>query len=186
MTFVTWHPFCLSSYITRFNLKNHQINSIACLFPTCVCFQQSRYDLIRCRSSLKPTDFPLFPSQYLRLSTSLSVSERRPPKPTLCLLQREKSLLINLLQTAWRKWPGGCKLSLGEKDGWRAKQRGMDGLSVREKRGWRKREEKRSRKEIKIHGNGERREEGKRKEREERGCVCVVWCKPWVLVDGWI
>lgn len=41
---------------------------------------------------------------------------------------------------------------------------------------------KNKREEMKIHGNGLRREEG----REKRVCVCVVWCKPWVLVDGWI
>lgn len=31
---------------------------------------------------------------------------------------------------------------------------------------------------------------GRRGGREKRVCVllcvCVVWCKPWVLVDGWI
>lgn len=64
--------------------------------------------------------------------------------------------------------------------------RGTDGQNVRERSGRRKREENRGRKEIKIHGNGERREEGREGEERVCVCVCVVWCKPWVLVDGWI
>lgn len=62
-----------------------------------------------------------------------------------------------------------------ERDGWTETERERD------------EKEKRGQKEMKIHGNGLRREEGREtRERKEGVCVCVVWCKPWVLVDGWI
>lgn len=105
-------------------------------------------------------------SQCLRLSTSLSVSERRPPKPTVCLLQREKSLLINLLQTAWRKWPGGCKLSLlVEDEGQKKRERGMDRGEKNQRREKKKRDrEKRRSLEMDRGGRG----------RERKKCVCCV------------
>lgn len=124
-------------------------------------------------------------SQCLRLSTSRSVSERQPPKPMVCLLQREKSLLINLLQTAWRKWPGGCKLSLVVEDEGQKRERGMDRRSVAEERKIRKERRKRG-----TEGNGDLwkwTEEGGEEGGAERGkSVCAAWCKPWVLLDGWI
>lgn len=115
-------------------------------------------------------------SQCLRLSTSLSGSERRPPKPMLCLLQREKSLLINLLQTAWRKWPGGCKLSLGEEDEGHNREGWVD-------RVWeRKRDVKKEKKKEKLRytemEKGESRKEGggEKGKRERRKCVCLRAC----------
>lgn len=109
--------------------------------------------------------------QHRRLSISLSVSERRPPKPTVCLLQREKSLLINLLQTAWRKWPGGCKLSLGEKDEGQNREGRMDRVWESEKGGWGQREERKKLRYKEMEKGGKR---GGREKRERKECMCCV------------
>lgn len=66
-------------------------------------------------------------------------------------------------------------------------QKGMEGLSVREK-GTKKKKKSEVGKKLRYMEMEKRERRGSEKrERKEGGCVvCVVWCKPWVLVDGWI
>lgn len=180
-TSVTQHLSChpaLSALTTLLQniTKTTAQQSYSCLFPAVPLRVNRRGSL------LEPTDLPLFPEsvQCRRLSTSLSVSERRPLNQR-CVYCREKSLLINLLQTGWRKWPGGCKLRVGERrmDEGQNGERGTDGQRAGEKL---KRRNQDTRK---------RRKQGRKKRARKEGvfmtaCVCVAWCKPWVLVDGWI
>lgn len=193
MTFFTFHPPSapLSFHLPNSTWPDVNFSVFHCkLFHTCVYFQL--FPSFTWSAVDHPWNQQAFyysrVGQCLRLSTSLSVPERRPPKPMLCLLERDepinKSVADSLAEVAW-----GCKLSLWEKDGWRAKERGKRWTNSLKKRKARTIKSKRERMERNEDVWNWRKGEGLEvNEGEERGCVCVcfVWCKPWVLFDGWI
>lgn len=174
MTFFTFHPPSapLSFHLPNSTWPDVNFSVFHCkLFHTCVYFQL--FPSFTWSAVDHPWNQQAFyysrVGQCLRLSTSLSVPERRPPKPMLCLLERDepinKSVADSLAEVAW-----GCKLSLWEKDGWRAK---VDKLFEKKKS---KNNKKQKREDGKKWGCMELEKGGRTRGKWGRGkrvCMCV-------------